>query len=222
MTQDNDDKKDRDPGQDEYVVIDKRPNYDSGSEVPEPETRYPSFVEELKARAEEAEGRTREISAAYRRIDEERDAFRERLNRDLERRVDVARGDLIRKILGAVDDLERAVTVAGEMGDSSPMLAGVVLVRDRMLQILASEGVEVIETVGQLFDPEVAEALTVEPTTDPDRDNLVLEELQRGYSLGGTLLRPARVRVARLQTRDETATDETTPSVTHSPKEIRK
>jgi len=50
----------------------------------------PHVVEELKARAEEAERRAREISAAYRRIESERDAFRERLARDLERRVDLA------------------------------------------------------------------------------------------------------------------------------------
>lgn len=182
------------------VVIDRRPNYDADEPGEEEQSRYPSFVEELKARAEKAEQHTREISAAYRRIDEERDAFRERLNRDLERRVDVARAELMRKILDVADDLDRAIAVASEMKEPSPMLEGVVLIRDRLMQALASEGVESFSTAGEPFDPNVAEAMVVEPTEDAGRDNQVLEELQQGYMLKGTLLRPARVRVARLQT----------------------
>lgn len=195
----------RDPGKDEtepepVVVIDRRPTYDSAETGVAEESRYPSFVEELKARAEKAEQQAREISAAYRRIDEERDAFRERLNRDLERRVDIARADLMRKMLGVADDLDRAIAVARDMQESSSMLDGVVLIRERLMQALASEGVETFSTVGEPFDPNIAEAIVVEPTKDAGRDNRVLEELQQGYMLNGTLLRPARVRVARLQT----------------------
>jgi len=190
-------KNEEDP--EKVVVIDRRPNYESDEPGDTEEPRYPSFVEELKARAEKAEQHTREISAAYRRIDEERDAFRERLNRDLERRVDIARAELMRKILDVADDLDRAIAVARDMKEPSPMLEGVVLIRDRLMQALASEGVESFSTVGEPFDPNVAEAMVVEPTEEPARDNQVLEELQPGYMIKGTLLRPARVRVARLQ-----------------------
>jgi molecular chaperone GrpE len=182
------------------VVIDRRPSYESEETAGAEQPRYPTFVEELKARAEKAELRAREISVAYRRIDEERDAFRERLNRDLERRVDIARAELMRKILGVADDLDRAIAVARDMQEPSPMLEGVVLIRDRLMQALASEGVEAFSTVGEPFDPNIAEAMVVEPTEDAGRDNRVLEELQQGYMIKETLLRPARVRVARLQT----------------------
>lgn len=185
--------------QERVVVIDRRPRYDSGETEGAEQPRYPSFVEELKSRAERAEQHAREISAAYRRIDEERDAFRERLNRDLERRVDIARAELMRKILGVADDLDRAIAVARGMTDASPMLEGVVLIRDRLTQALASEGVETFSTVGGPFDPNKAEAIVVEPTEEAGRDNIVLEEMQQGYMLKGTLLRPARVRVARLK-----------------------
>jgi len=181
------------------VVIDRRPRYDSEESGDGGEPRYPSFVEELKARAEKAEQQAREISAAYRRIDEERDAFRERLTRDLERRVDIARAELMRKVLGVADDLDLAIAAAGDRKEPSPLLEGVVLIRERLMQALASEGVEGFSTLGEPFDPNLAEAIVVEPTEDANRDNEVLEELQQGYMLKGTLLRPARVRVARLQ-----------------------
>src|SRR6266704_3596226 len=170
-----------------FSVIDRRPAFrDEGPTATEP--RYPSVVEELKARAEEAERRAREISAAYRRIEEERDAFRVRLTRDLERRVDIARAEMMRKVLGVLDDLDRAIAVGAGSQDAAPLLSGVTLIRDHLLQILASEGVRALDLVGQRFDPAVAEAVSVEETTDPARDNLVLAESGRGYTLGATLL----------------------------------
>src|SRR5207249_1715534 len=82
-----------------FSVIDRRPVFQNETSAAS-EPRYPSVVEELKARTEEAERRAREISAAYRRIEEEREAFRVRLARDLERRVEIARVEMMRKVLG--------------------------------------------------------------------------------------------------------------------------
>ena len=69
--------------------------------------------------------------------------------------------------------------------------------RERLRQALAAEGVEEFETVGKPFDPAIAEAVATEPTDDPARDGVVVEETERGFMLRGALLRPARVRVAR-------------------------
>src|SRR5207249_10235057 len=118
-----------------FSVIDRRPAYRDDVQ-PASERGLPTYVEELKARTEEAERRTREISAAYRRIDEERDAFRERLTRDLERRVDMARAEFLRKVLDVLDDLERATESASGAADPASLLSGVALIRDRLLQLL--------------------------------------------------------------------------------------
>jgi molecular chaperone GrpE len=193
-----------------FRVVDRRPRFDADSGAPDsgaPDaaaTRRPAYVEELEARraeaelrATEAERRARDISAAYRRADEERDAFRERLARDLERRVDIARAGLMRKIVDVLDDFDRALEAARAAREVTALLDGVALTRDRLLQVLASEGVEPIETVGRPFDPALAEAIASEEVEDPAGDGLVIAEETRGYTLGGALLRPARVRVAR-------------------------
>jgi molecular chaperone GrpE len=182
-----------------FAVVDRRPHYEEEPGASAPEPRYPTFVEELKARAEEAERRAREISAAYRRIEHERDAFRQRLARDLERRLDIARAEIVRRIIPVLDDLDRAIAAARSAPDPESLLTGVTLIRERLLQSLAAEGVEEIRTAGRPFDPSVAEAVSTERTDDPARDNLVVEELEPGYVLRGTLLRPARVTVARLE-----------------------
>ncbi|MGH9749320.1 MAG: nucleotide exchange factor GrpE [Candidatus Polarisedimenticolia bacterium] len=192
-----------------FRVVDRRPRFDDppppGETAPEPETRYPTVVEELRGRLEEAErrageaeGRTREISAAYRRIEDERDAFRERLQRDLDRRVEIARAGFLLKIVDILDDFDRAIAAARVSEHASALLDGVILIRDRVLQALGSEGVERLVTEGRPFDPAIAEAVATEPVDDPARDGLVVEELARGYAIKGSLLRPARVRVARV------------------------
>ncbi len=109
----------------------------------------------------------------------------------------MARADLMRKVLDVLDDLDRAIAAAAGAADPTALLAGVTMIRDRLLQVLSSEGVQAIQSAGQRFDPATAEAIAVETTSDAGKDNLVLAEVAKGYVLGGTLLRPARVKVAR-------------------------
>jgi len=195
--------KDRRGEEDGFSVVDRRPRYDdAGDAVIEEPAREPTVVQELRARVEEAERRAREISAAYRRIDEERDAFRERLARDLERRLDIARADFMRRVVPVLDDLDRALAAARAAGEAGRLAAGVALVRERLKQALVAEGVEEIVTAGKPFDPAVAEAVATEETDDPERDGMVVEEMERGWILRGTPLRPARVRVARRRPAD--------------------
>src|SRR6267142_2568921 len=112
----------RDDSQDKaFSVIDRRPVFqDETSAALEP--RYPSVVEELKVRTEEAERRAREISAAYRRIEEEREAFRVRLARDLERRVEIARVEMARYSGAACPDQhpDDAAPAGGDSRDAAP------------------------------------------------------------------------------------------------------
>jgi molecular chaperone GrpE (heat shock protein) len=104
----------------------------------------------------------------------------------------------MRRIVPILDDLDRALAAARAAAEDGHLAAGVALVRERLRQALAAEGVEEIITGGRPFDPTVAEAVATEATDDPARDGVVVEEIERGFMLRGTLLRPARVRVARL------------------------
>jgi molecular chaperone GrpE len=183
-----------------FSVVDRRPRFDQDPDSPDRSDdppRVPSVVEALQSRAEEAERRAREISQAYRRIEEERDAFRQRLSRDLERRVDIARADLMRSILPLLDDLDRALRAADSGAEPRLLRDGVGLIRERLMQALAAQGVEHFSTLDQPFDPAVAEAVASVATDDPALEGRVIDEVEPGYRLRGTLLRPARVKVAR-------------------------
>jgi len=175
-------------------VVDKRHHARAEDGVSAPrsgEPRYPAMVEELKARAEAAEKLAREaVVRAHRELDD----VRERLERDVDRRVMDGKSRLLSSMVEVLDNLDRAWLVA--QAESKAVADGIDLIRQQLLSLLKAEGVEPIETLGLEYDPNVAEAVIVE-AVGPGRENLVLEELQRGYRYGMGVLRPARVKVGK-------------------------
>ena len=73
------------------------------------------------------------------------------------------------------------------------MAEGVALVHKELASALASAGIEPIDPAGESFDPNLHEALSSRPAQDGEESGVVVETVQRGYRLGETLIRPARV-----------------------------
>ncbi len=167
---------------------DDRPGLPEAPEAPPPP---PPPGEDWERRAREAEARLGELADAFRRGREELAAVRARLERDRELRVREAVGRAFEKILAGLDSLERALQHAPE----GPLADGVRLVQRQLLDALAAEGLERIETVGLPFDPHVAEALVTTPAAG-EPPQTVVEEFRPGYRIGDRVLRPAQVRVA--------------------------
>jgi molecular chaperone GrpE len=101
---------------------------------------------------------------------------------------------LVSRLLGVLDDFDRALeNVPPEAHDA--WIEGVKLTERKLRNVLESEGVTPIEAVGQIFDPNLHEAVAHEETTE-HADNEVIGEVQRGYRLHDRVLRPSLVRVA--------------------------
>ena len=106
--------------------------------------------------------------------------------------------NLVKDLLGTVDNLERAIDHASQSdgGDLQAMLQGVELVQRELLATLDQHAVKEIEAAGGMFDPNVHEAMA--QVEDPERPTgTIVEVLQKGYQLRDRLLRPARVVVAK-------------------------
>ena len=108
------------------------------------------------------------------------------------------------ELLPAVDNLDRALEAAeaagpeaGEGADngSSPLVSGIKLVHADVIAALARVGIEPFSPKGEPFDPQHHEAIAQQPV-DGAESGTVVEVYQRGYRLGETVLRPARVVVA--------------------------
>jgi len=103
---------------------------------------------------------------------------------------------LLRDLLPVIDNFERAIASAEEKHDAETLLAGVRIVHDQLLEVLARHGVEPIEAAGLRFDPERHEAVAHLPSEEHPRGH-VIEEVQRGYRHKDQTLRPSRVAVSR-------------------------
>jgi len=77
--------------------------------------------------------------------------------------------------------------------DAASVVAGVEMVEKKLLKSLAGHGLELVNPLGEVFNPAVHEAITTAPASLPEEDDRIAQVYQVGYVLNGTLLRPARV-----------------------------
>jgi molecular chaperone GrpE len=129
------------------------------------------------------------------RIQADLENFRRRSRQELEQLAMFAGEDLLKKILPVLDSLERAIKCFTEKSDSCSWQDGVDLTLKQFQGILKNEGLEVVPSLNESFDPQVHEAVCqemMEQVTEPT----VIEEMQKGYRFKGKLLRPALVKVA--------------------------
>jgi len=134
------------------------------------------------------------LSDRHLRLAAEFDNYRKRTERERAEQYDRAQGDLVRRLLEPIDDLERV----GDYTDSAAVTAvleGIQLVERKLLQSLHAAGLETIVPVGEAFDPNSMEAIGVVATADEAQDGVVADVYQKGYRFAGHLVRPARVRV---------------------------
>jgi len=83
------------------------------------------------------------------------------------------------------------------LDDTKTNLQGYRLIYEKMSKILAQRGLKSMECIGQLFDPEMHEALSELPASKKSQKGKILDEIQRGYYLNGHLLRHAKVVIAK-------------------------
>jgi molecular chaperone GrpE len=166
-----------------------------GSELRSPPDADPGAnpESELATQLAEAEAQRDEYLDLLQRLKADYENFRKRAARDQERLVAHAHERLVRELLPVLDDLERTLEAA-ERHEEAALVDGVRLVERSLRKALEKEGLVEIETDGP-FDPHVHEAMLTQPQEGAEPGS-VLDVLQRGYLLGGRVVRPARVIVA--------------------------
>lgn len=123
------------------------------------------------------------------------DNYRKRVERERREQADQAVVNLLRELLFVVDDFDRALRV--EPGDrDASYRKGIELIHAKLHDLLRKRGVKPIEALGEIFDPNLHQAVTQEASPE-HREGEVIGELQRGYLMGDRLLRPAMVKVAK-------------------------
>jgi molecular chaperone GrpE len=150
-------------------------------------------VDALNKKLAEAESKTSEYKDSWLRSQAEFQNYRKRIERDSELTYISLKGDIVKKILPVLDDLERALQ---NRAADDAWASGIELIARKFQNILESEGVKKIEALGAEFDPNFHEAISHEPA-DGAKSGHVIGVVQNGYMLGDRVIRPALVRVAQ-------------------------
>lgn len=153
-------------------------------------------IEALRLELAEARSKADEYLDGWQRALAEFANYKKRQERDQALVHQNAAGNIIKRYLDVIDDLERALKNRPPGGDGEAWASGIELVYRKLLAILESEGVKIIGSQGQLFDPTYHEAITSEEN-DHFESGQIIEVVKQGYLLGDRVLRPALVRVAR-------------------------
>jgi molecular chaperone GrpE len=119
--------------------------------------------------------------------------YRKRVAADVQAAAARGKAEVVRDVIDAVDNLERALEAGGEGGDG--LASGVEMVLGGLRETLKRHGIEAVDPKGEKFDPNLHEALSTMPVEGTE-GGVVVEVMQKGYRLGGQLIRPARVVVS--------------------------
>jgi molecular chaperone GrpE len=168
---------------------DASPNTSSGVE----QVSADAEREALKKQLAETESKVSEYKDSWLRAQADFQNYKKRLERDNEMMYVSMKGDIIKKVLPALDDLERALQ---NRRAEDPWADGIELIARKLQNMLESEGVKKIEALGVEFDPNFHEAISHEPANGA-KSGHVIGVVQNGYMLGERVIRPALVRVAQ-------------------------
>jgi molecular chaperone GrpE len=151
------------------------------------DTEAGSMEEELEAERQ----RSAEYLDQAQRARAELVNYRRRTEDELARMQKHAGERVITRFLPAIDDLDRAIELMSEEDRATPWGEGILLVQRKIWSTLESEGVAPIESLGKPFDPSLHEAISMQDGANGA--TTVVQEYQRGFTLGERVLRPAMV-----------------------------
>jgi len=121
--------------------------------------------------------------------------FQKRTQKDRDNLIKYGNQNLILELLTIMDELEYAVEAGERSDDKKTLTNGVEMTLKKMCRTLEREGVTQIDAVGNPFDPTKHEACERVPTKDY-KEGIVIEEVRKGFTLKGQVIRPSLVKVA--------------------------
>lgn len=157
---------------------------------------------DIAARLEKAEKTAEENYNKYLRIAAELENYKKRAAKEKADAIAYGNEKLIRDVLPIIDSLDRATEHACKTSDLDAFKEGFKLVKEQLLCCLGKHGVEMIEAIGNEFDPNVHDAL-IQVESEAHNHCKVVEEFEKGYLLKGRLLKPAKVSVGKASPKED-------------------
>ena len=156
-----------------------------------------SLRKEFKEQQKELESIDKEADQYLdylKRLKAEFDNYKKRNLKEQGRKITLFSEDLIKQFLPIVDDLERALEMVRGKEDITNFVQGVEIIFNQLKSTLEKQGLEQIRAKGEPFDPYLHEAI-MKVELDEYPDNIIVEEMRKGYKLKDRVLRPTMVKV---------------------------
>jgi molecular chaperone GrpE len=149
------------------------------------------------AEGEEAakESAAEDADLRYARLYAEFQNYKKRTSADGLFRYNEGKKDLASGLLEALDNFERAILSDASAGVDPKFVEGMDMIRKQIIDVLAKNGIEEIEALGEDFDPNIHQGVGTEKTSDYPAGKVSMV-LQKGYIAGGRVIRPAMVKIA--------------------------
>jgi molecular chaperone GrpE len=160
-------------------------------ELEEPETIEQALVDEKK--------KAEEYLSSWQRTQADFVNFKRRIEQEREETIKMANAEVVRAILPALDDLERALEHVGPPMSEDSWVEGIRLIERKLRAGLESQGMREIRALGEKFDPNLHEATM----HGKGPEGIVVKELQKGYMLYDRVIRPSMVVVGNGETESE-------------------
>jgi molecular chaperone GrpE len=150
-------------------------------------------TDEKDKKIAELEEQVSALNDKHLRLYSEFDNFRKRTAKERVEILNMAGAEIIKSLLPVVDDLDRAIKNNESVKDIAAINEGINLIAQKFRSILAQKGLESVNSVGQPFDVDLHEAITNIPAPSEEMKGKVVDEVEKGYTLNGKVIRFAKV-----------------------------
>ena len=175
-------------------VVEETVENTEATETKEEVVEEKTAEELLQEKVDKLEEELKQSEDKYLRLYAEFENFKRRKNKEIETNNVYKSQKVITEILPSLDNLERALQVESDNEEIKSLLKGVEMVYEGLLNVLKTEGVELIETENAQFDPNYHHAVMQEEDSEKE-SGAILDTFQKGYKLKDRVIRPAMVKV---------------------------
>lgn len=133
----------------------------------------------------------------YLRLFADFDNYKKRTAKERLDLLNTAGKDIVLSVIPVIDDFERAIAVADKATEVESVKEGMHLIKNKMFSVLEQRGLKAMESIGEPFDAEMHEAITEIPAPNDDMKGKVMDQVEKGYTMNGKIIRYAKVVVGK-------------------------
>lgn len=190
-------KKENPPVENEEQNVDVKDENPKSEENSTKKKKKGSKKDKIKEELEQSQAELSDMKDKYLRLLAEFENYKKRTVKEKMDLMKTAAQDTLTALLPVLDDFDRAKKNAEDESSAEPFSEGVMLVYNKLNGVLKTKGLEVMETNGQDFDPELHEALTEIPAPSEEMKGKIIDTIERGYLLKDKIIRHAKVVVGK-------------------------